>query len=948
MNGEENGESGGDESDGVGEKEKTPPPPPPPPPPPSEESADQPTRYVCAQCGAAFARKFNRDRHVRLLHNYITRVYDCSYCGAIFDTSKKLNDHRLEHSPTTGFEVKQSAFRKSCVIFRKSYKEKMLTLENAFTDDREDMRKLIEFEVGTRKSMKVGIIYHAEFSRIQPQMGGAMGDDDNFEQINEEEVEPDSPNEGEEMESVGEESGEEEIEQSDGEEPDEEEIIDLAEHASEEVYAICLRAPSVIVTTATNVKKIMQVARQQIQNRIDDFIENGSGWRLNAILFADIEIGNCSSLNGSCNLVSIEHLKSLKYTRNEEDTQTCFFHACAFHFVKSQDVVKLDRFIKRHFVTRVKSPVAVKDIAKFERDNSHLNLKINVIHLEEENLYPLIFSKKINAKYVITLLLYKTEVNGKVVSHYSHVCDVNKLLRKRYKYGNKYSYRKTISCLNCFSKFDCSYGNGENGKENLEKHYEHCSQNKPQAVRVPHKGAVIKFKNFVNKFESYFYGVFDFESRHVKQKYECAKCEKVSENDNVKCPHRTRVKAVQEPITCSYIIVNKHGHVVYTNTFTGLNCTQVFLQELIALEPELLATLSQYETLTMSVLDEQTFQDTTHCHICEESLEDEEDKVRDHCHITGDFLGAAHAACNLNRVVKKKIPMFCHNLTGYDGHFIMQHVGQIEGVTELKALPSNSERFRCITINSYELKDSASFLNASLNDLMNNLLQNKSHTFPIIDQLGLYGKHEVEKKKLILQKGIYPYEFCSSIAKLRRTHEIPAKEHFYSALTNTNVSDEDYAHSKKVLQVFGCKDMIDYTEIYCTVDSGILCEVVTQFRKTVLDNFGLEMCYYISTPQLAFDCMLRMTEVEIELLTDIDQILFIEQNIRGGVSYINQRHCVAETRGEDEIKMKFIDGECNFPNETKMSCYILFLFSKQPLWSRTKLTHACKRFSLAG
>jgi hypothetical protein len=127
--------------------------------------------------------------------------------------------------------------------------------------------------------------------------------------------------------------------------------------------------------------------------------------------------------------------------------------------------------------------------------------------------------------------------------------------------------------------------------------------------------------------------------------------------------------------------------------------------------------------------------------------------------------------------------------------------------------------------------------------------------------------------------------------------------------------------------------MIDYTELYCTTDVGILAEVVTQFRKTVLHNFNLDPCHYISTPQMSYDAMLRMTKVELQLLHDIDmvsrnlnftqletfsyknfkhlnfQILFVEQNVRGGVSYINTRHCEKKETSESKTEMLFIDGK---------------------------------------
>jgi hypothetical protein len=83
----------------------------------------------------------------------------------------------------------------------------------------------------------------------------------------------------------------------------------------------------------------------------------------------------------------------------------------------------------------------------------------------------------------------------------------------------------------------------------------------------------------------------------------------------------------------------------------------------------------------------------------------------------------------------------------------MQEIGSIPDLKIFKALPYNQERFRTLEINSFQLKDSLSFLNASLNELMSNLLKNKQHKFLIMDQLGLYGENEAEKKDLILRKG---------------------------------------------------------------------------------------------------------------------------------------------------------------------------------------------------
>ena len=58
-------------------------------------------------------------------------------------------------------------------------------------------------------------------------------------------------------------------------------------------------------------------------------------------------------------------------------------------------------------------------------------------------------------------------------------------------------------------------------------------------------------------------------------------------------------------------------------------------------------------------------------------------------------------------------------------------------------------------------------------------------------------------------------------------------------------------------------------------------------------NYGLDPCHYISTPGLSWDAMLRMTGINLELITDIDQQLFIERGMRGGISYIAHRHARA-------------------------------------------------------
>ena len=784
--------------------------------------------FYCPHCQIVFTRKFNRDRHVNNEHNHIIIVHSCVLCGAVFNTTTALRSHRRIHEPTTGFVVFASAHKKKCIIFRKSYATVMADLNSSFLNDKEDIFKLLRYELANRNSMKASIVFYAEFTK--------------YNGLNEN---------GEEMERTR--------------------------------YETCLRSESQLLTDEAGILNLMDSSLSNAQNRIDDFINNGSGWQLDEIICTNIEIGTCRPLNGSCNLLSITYPKTLKRIKPVENMQQCFLEAVAYHFTKSSNVNVLQTFISEKMRVNIATPVNVMSIPRFEKDNEHLNFKINVLYCEENDIFPIYFSKKITSAHIITLLLYKTFIDNNLVNHYSYVENVNSLLQKKFQGKEKITYERAIRCLNCLAKFSSK----TNAESQLKKHYELCLENKPQALSTPQAGSVLCFRNFQRKFKMHFIGFFDFESAHYKPKFACEKC---MTNDRTKCNHSTQVDAIQKPITVSYLILNTNtNEIMHKRTYTGDDCVEVFLNELLNIESEFIEYFTTIIPMDENPEMEMAYLSQEKCHICEKELAD--DRVRDHCHMTGKFLGAAHNKCNLNRQEKKQIPMFCHNLTGYDGHFLLQKLGGDKRIKKLNALPYNTERFRTIELNSYLFLDSLSFLNASLNELMNDLLKNKTHNFSIIDQLQLYKKGDETRKKMLLRKGVYCYEYVTSIEKLKCTKTIPHKKHFFSSLTNSNISDEDYAHAQKVFEEFKCKDMIDYTELYCCMDVGLLAEIVLQFRNLVFDNFGLDCCHYISTPQLAFDCMLRSTEVEIELLTDIDKILFIENNIRGGVSFINQRHC---------------------------------------------------------
>ena len=101
-------------------------------------------------------------------------------------------------------------------------------------------------------------------------------------------------------------------------------------------------------------------------------------------------------------------------------------------------------------------------------------------------------------------------------------------------------------------------------------------------------------------------------------------------------------------------------------------------------------------------------------HVCDIPLEG--DSVRDHCHITGEYRGAAHNACNLKLRLNPSIPVVFHNLRGYDSHLLIQAISKVEG--RLYCIPNNTEKYISFSLGQLRFIDSAQFLLASLDKLV--------------------------------------------------------------------------------------------------------------------------------------------------------------------------------------------------------------------------------------
>ena len=205
-------------------------------------------------------------------------------------------------------------------------------------------------------------------------------------------------------------------------------------------------------------------------------------------------------------------------------------------------------------------------------------------------------------------------------------------------------------------------------------------------------------------------------------------------------------------------------------------------------------------------------------------------------------------------------------------------------IEHCNALPINSQKFRTLELNNTIFLDSCAFLGDSLAKLTETLKISK-HDFPILAQLEGNG----DRRQLLTRKGVYPYSFATSIARLKNAEKLPPIGQFYSDLDEEECDIKDYEHAQAVFDEFGCENMLDYTLLYLRTDVYLLAEAVLNLRRMVFDEFRLDICNYLSLPMLSKDLMLKMTGVKIELIQDPEMSNLIQHNIRGGVSYVNQR-----------------------------------------------------------
>ena len=563
-----------------------------------------------------------------------------------------------------------------------------------------------------------------------------------------------------------------------------------------------------------------------------------------------------------------------------------------YHYKKIEDGLGFDG---------INFPANNNDIDKFEELNH--DVSVNVFEVDEEQEQIVIGRKLKNkdAKCHIDLL----RIDEDDISHYVYVKDCSRLLNsQKSKFRNK-SY---------FCKY-CHTGFGT--QELLNKHYEKgCMEVEGQQIEMPTPDEKLKFKHHFKKLRCPFVIYADFEglTEELKQ----------PEDDEIK------TYKYQEHKPCGFMLnlVNAVDNTNQEFLYRGDDAVDVFCKKINEIRDEIKEKMQEKKEIEMTDEDKKDFETATHCFICgdkfKNSCKNEKEaekykKVRDHCHFTGKYRGCAHSICNLNFCNRYfKIPVFFHNMKNYDGHLIIQNAEKLSDKKKIDVIAQNSEKFINIGFDSLSVKDSFSFITASLDKLVSmtkydNTDEKERSKWVLRDNwqsnFRYSSKNDIIKTEkcldLLTEKGVYPYDYMNAFDKFN-DEQLPSKEQFYSRLTEEGITNDDYTKAKQIWKHFDIKNMGEYHDLYLKTDVLLLTDVFENFRDMCLSYYGLDPVYYYTLPNFAFDAMLKLTGIEIDLVYNQEMFEMIEAGLRGGMTQTTCKKAEANNKymGSDYDKNK--------------------------------------------
>ncbi|XP_077264211.1 uncharacterized protein LOC143898524 [Temnothorax americanus] len=526
--------------------------------------------------------------------------------------------------------------------------------------------------------------------------------------------------------------------------------------------------------------------RDAILTRLDEFQERDSGWALSRILNLMVNVNKCNPMRVGCWMKiprGIRLKQAVVNLLSENDACSARAVVAALYPAK-RNAERRNSYPDYATVLNLDGidfPIDMKKIRKFERQN---DVSINVFTTRDEIEKKTKFGRGADDNAIVPLrltddkrdrhvnLLYlRDTLRGVNRGHFAWIKNLSRLVNLQLT-AKRCAKHVCDRCIHYF------YTQGK-----LAAHSVDCGQMNDCAILLPNENDKwLSFDNHYRKERLPFVVYADLECVLKRR-----------ERENVEGGARTERYAYQRhvPFCLGYYLCSTYDDTASAyRCRRGEDCLSWFANEL-----RILAHCAKNKFSTNLAMVELTedekreFRLATRCHVCGKSFQLEDKRVRDHCHLTRRYRGPAHSRYNLNYRNVYAIPVFFHNLSGYDAHFVVEKIAnEFEGGIDLLPLTKESYISFSKTVKETqtdggcgEYRNLASYLNKD------KLRITRSE----------YADLSAEDLDLLTRKGVFPYEYVDSVDKLRET-ELPPREAFYSSLTDETASESDYEHATRV------------------------------------------------------------------------------------------------------------------------------------------------------
>ena len=424
---------------------------------------------------------------------------------------------------------------------------------------------------------------------------------------------------------------------------------------------------------STNLEEVYERMVAKMLEAFATYLRNGSGWMLKKVVRLDITLSRLRPLRGSSHMELPKRISKRKALINMQNLDKFCFKWAVTRALNpvGKDPQRITKKLRKQSEKldwqgiEFPTPCLERMFKKFESNNDVSLLMFG--HEETRNntyIIPL-YVPTVRREMVVRLFFLKNE-NG-TESHYCVVKNMSALVSSQ---ASKKKEKKYVCdfCLNMFGS-----------QELLDDHTEYCSKHNAVSTVMPKPGRnILKFKNIQNSVECPVKTYADFESflEPIDRKH-----------------GETKLYQRHVPSAfCFYVVSRVEGFsmdpVTYVSQCEDDQVDRVFVEELEEVTKKIYETFKKPRPMIFDEAAKRLHESQDECYACGERFNEKKvymRKVRDHCHYTGKYRGTLHNKCNVRLKTTRTIPVFFHNLTGYDCHLFVKRLADSLGDVSLRS-----------------------------------------------------------------------------------------------------------------------------------------------------------------------------------------------------------------------------------------------------------------------